>query len=482
MASESQAKRSKRALVVGGVPEHFNYPWHLANEKGLFQKHGVEVEFREQKLGTGAMVEAAKNGELDLIIALTEGLVAEMATGSDLRLLGTYVKSPLCWAISTGVTSSINDVEDLRNGKFGISRMGSGSQLMAYVLAIQRGWNTDEISFEVKGDINCLCDGVNDQSTDAFLWETFTTKPYHDKGVVRRIGDITTPWPCFMLAAKSSIIDERLSEIQSCLSAVHEAALLFHEDKMMPTQIAEKYGLQLADATKWYNNVDIAASRFVSEAALEKAVEALKVCKRIPSTSYDVSTFIDIRVAELYRDVLSMKLYDQSELVIAIHRQLAAKGMSKGALNFKDLLPFDQHHYYGTAAVDDVIQKCRLSEVSRVINIGAGLGGPCRYISGTVACQTLACEVQDDLNRTAAELTERCNLTSKVHHMSGDFMVLAQHLQRGGYDAIVSWLTVLHFSDRLQLFKQCYELLRPGGFFFAADFFARNPLSHEEKM
>lgn len=74
-------------------------------------------------------------------------------------------------------------------------------------------------------------------------------------------------------------------------------------------------GLQLADATKWYNNVDIAASRFVSEAALEKAVEALKVCKRIPSTSYDVSTFIDIRVAELYRDVLSMKLYDQSELV-----------------------------------------------------------------------------------------------------------------------------------------------------------------------
>ena len=37
------------------------------------------------------MVAAAKTGELDLIIALTEGLVADIAKGSDLRLLGTYV-------------------------------------------------------------------------------------------------------------------------------------------------------------------------------------------------------------------------------------------------------------------------------------------------------------------------------------------------------------------------------------------------------
>lgn len=28
---------------MGGVPEHFNLPWHLARERGLFEKHGVEV-------------------------------------------------------------------------------------------------------------------------------------------------------------------------------------------------------------------------------------------------------------------------------------------------------------------------------------------------------------------------------------------------------------------------------------------------------
>lgn len=40
-------------LKVGGVPEHFNYPWHMAIERKIFEKHGVHVEWVEQKLGTG---------------------------------------------------------------------------------------------------------------------------------------------------------------------------------------------------------------------------------------------------------------------------------------------------------------------------------------------------------------------------------------------------------------------------------------------
>ncbi len=30
-------------IRVGGVPEHFNYPWFIAEERGIFAKHGVQV-------------------------------------------------------------------------------------------------------------------------------------------------------------------------------------------------------------------------------------------------------------------------------------------------------------------------------------------------------------------------------------------------------------------------------------------------------
>eukprot|EP00730_Choanoeca_flexa_P001746 TRINITY_DN10766_c0_g4_i4.p1 TRINITY_DN10766_c0_g4~~TRINITY_DN10766_c0_g4_i4.p1 ORF type:complete len:584 (+),score=136.26 TRINITY_DN10766_c0_g4_i4:64-1815(+) len=483
--AETEAKRSKLEadLVVGGVPEHFNYPWFIAEERGLFAKHGVNVKWSEQKLGTGAMIKAAKSGELDMIIALTEGLVADIGKGSDLKLLGTYVGSPLCWAISTGKDSRINVPEDLRQGTFGVSRLGSGSHLMAYVLAIQRGWDTAAIKFAIKGNINQLCDGVNDLSSDAFLWETFTTKPYHDDGTVRRIGDITTPWPCFMLAAQQGVVDAKLRHIQSALAAVHEAALLFHQEtQTMPAEIAQRYKLKLEDAQAWYQGVDIKADRYVSQAALEQAVEALKVCGQLPAEQeFDVSAMLEPRLAELRQDLKSMKLYDRSELVVALHKNLQAAGLSKGPLQYTDVLPYDQHHYYGINAVDQVVDKSNIVPSSRVINIGSGLGGPARYLAGKVGCQVLAVDIQEDLSRTAAELTQRTSLKDKVHHMTGDFSQVAQHLQRGGYDHIISWLTVLHFDQRQQLFRQCYELLRPGGVFFAADFVCLGLLQPNEK-
>jgi hypothetical protein len=87
---------------------------------------------------------------------------------------------------------------------------------MVYVLAMERGWHPQrDVNFAIKGDfkstarscffgVQCvvracvragvfrvfmcavcagLRDGVNDNSTAAFLWETFTTKPFHDSGV-----------------------------------------------------------------------------------------------------------------------------------------------------------------------------------------------------------------------------------------------------------------------------------------------------------
>ncbi len=185
------------------------------------------------------------------------------------------------------------------------------------------------------------------------------------------------------------------------------------------------------------------------------------------------------------------------------------QGISAGKISFTQLLPYDQHHYYGTDAVDDLVREANITDAARVINIGSGLGGPARYLAGKHGCQVLACELQDDLHRTAAELTQRCDLAQRVHHVAGDFLQIAQHLGVGAYDHIVSWLTVsppsaclfvcfvhpafvsttfcspcaqqvLHIADRVELFKRCYSLLRPGGMFFAADFVQVGKLTHDE--
>uniref|UniRef100_A0A6B2L0R4 Methyltransferase type 11 domain-containing protein n=1 Tax=Arcella intermedia TaxID=1963864 RepID=A0A6B2L0R4_9EUKA len=451
-------------------------------EKGIFSKHGIDLEWSDYKLGTGAMIKSIKEGEVDVIIALTEGLVSDIAQGSDLRLFATYVKSPLRWGIITGgKQDQFKDVEDLKCQKFGISRPTSGSHLMVSVLALERGWHPQkDVSFEVKGSFESLRNSVNDGSTSAFLWEYFTTKPYHDKGEVKIVGFITTPWPCFMMAAKKHFISQHKTALDSFLKATREACSLFHDTNDSLHQIAKKYDIETDDAKAWFKAVQITASSGISAPALKRVVNALYQTKVIQTADFDIEDLIDKNLAELDNDIHAMKLYNKPELVKFVRNNLIVKSIAAGPLDYKMLLDFDQHHYFGTDAVDEFVSLCGLNSSSKVINIGSGLGGPARYLAGKYGCQVLAVELQEELHRTARELTERCNLHHLVHHISGDILQVGQHLKENSYDTIVSWLTVLHIPQRDLLFKLSYDLLKPEGKFYAEDFFKVSLFNEEE--
>jgi ABC-type nitrate/sulfonate/bicarbonate transport system substrate-binding protein len=130
----------------------------------------VKFQWHEYKLGTGQMINALKSGECDVIVALTEGLVADIAQGSSLRIIGTYVESPLTWAISAAPDSKYNEVADLKGATIGISRFTSGSHLMTCVLGSQRGWDQSDVQFVVQGSFENLRKGVNSGASAAFMW------------------------------------------------------------------------------------------------------------------------------------------------------------------------------------------------------------------------------------------------------------------------------------------------------------------------
>ena len=109
------------------------------------------------------------------------------------------------------------------------------------------------------------------------------------------------------------------------------------------------------DAAAWYSTVDISAERFVSEAALERVILTLKQAKAIDTGNpLKPSDVLEPRLAELRRDIKSMKLYNKPELKTALHRRLRAAGLQSGQVSYKDFTPYDQHHYHGATAVDEM--------------------------------------------------------------------------------------------------------------------------------
>ena len=64
-----------KKIKIAGVPEHFNLPWHLAIEDGAFENRGIDLEWTEVPEGTGRMCTMLREGETDIAIILTDGIV-----------------------------------------------------------------------------------------------------------------------------------------------------------------------------------------------------------------------------------------------------------------------------------------------------------------------------------------------------------------------------------------------------------------------
>ncbi len=169
-----------------------------------------------------------------------------------------------------------------------------------------------------------------------------------------------------------------------------------------------------------------------------------------------------------------MKLYDGNERIL---RELAAKGFGPDdPLRVSDLTPFDQYHYHGTAAVDEAIGALGLKPGMRVLDVGAGLGGPARYMAERAGVHVTALELQEDLSDIAEGLTRRCGLSAQVSHACGNVLDGID----GSYDAIISMLCFLHIPDRTRLFQVCRAALRPGGRMYVEDYGqARSPSPSE---
>jgi ABC-type nitrate/sulfonate/bicarbonate transport system substrate-binding protein len=87
------------------------------------------------------MTQSLKNNKIDLAVVLTEGIVKSITDGNQFKIIQTFVKSPLIWGIHVCSKSSFNKINQLKKTKAAISRIGSGSHLMAYVNAQQQGWD-----------------------------------------------------------------------------------------------------------------------------------------------------------------------------------------------------------------------------------------------------------------------------------------------------------------------------------------------------
>lgn len=240
----------KKVNIIG-VPEHFNFPWQLAIEEGAFEARGINLEWKDIPEGTGKMAQMLKDGEADLAIILTEGIVKSISEGNPTKIVQEFIASPLLWGIHVAQGSTYTRLEDLKGKTAAISRYGSGSHLMAYVNGRNLGWNTEALKFKVVDTLEGAINALGDGTADYFMWERFTTKPLVDKKIFRRITDCPTPWPCFVVAATDGFIAQNPGALGHILEVINVYTEDFKGIPSIDKTIANTYGQQLEDIKLW---------------------------------------------------------------------------------------------------------------------------------------------------------------------------------------------------------------------------------------
>ena len=85
---------------IGGVPEHFNYPWYIGLKIKAFKNNGVDLRWIDCPGSTGEMTQVLKKNKIDMAVILTEGIIKAIAERNPSKIIQTYVQTPLIWGIT----------------------------------------------------------------------------------------------------------------------------------------------------------------------------------------------------------------------------------------------------------------------------------------------------------------------------------------------------------------------------------------------
>jgi ubiquinone/menaquinone biosynthesis C-methylase UbiE len=126
-----------------------------------------------------------------------------------------------------------------------------------------------------------------------------------------------------------------------------------------------------------------------------------------------------------------------------------------------DLGDFDQYHPGGRAATEALAAAAEPTSESVVLDLGAGLGGPARWLASHIGCHVVCVDITPEYCEAAEALTEFTGLASLVEVRQGD--ALRTPFDDSSFDLVWAQNAFMNIEDKGGLFREIHRVLKPGG-------------------
>ena len=158
--------------------------------------------------------------------------------------------------------------------------------------------------------------------------------------------------------------------------------------------------------------------------------------------------------------------YLKEELYEDILNRLKEQDIGLNEVKRSDIAGADEFHVRGAAVSKELAESINL-EGAIVLDVGCGLGGPCRMLADEYNCQATGIDLSNEYIRTAKELSKLVKLDSKTSFVQGDATCLP--FDDSTFDVVWTQHVQMNIPGKENLYSEISRVLKPGGHFLYYD-------------
>lgn len=219
----AQAQKSVRVRISQSAVSARSTVLWIAQERGLFAKHGVDMEviyLRSSPLQMTALatneVQFASSGGSPLLSAVSGGQDLKIVAAPGNRLVYDLVVRP-----------EIKDAKDLRGKRFGVTNIGGTTWMAAYLTLEHLGLdaNRDQIRINGIGNQTLLAQAVETGNIDATLLDPFLSRRTKLRGmnILVELQRAKIPFMSTVFATSGNFLRDHPDIVEGVLKALLEA-------------------------------------------------------------------------------------------------------------------------------------------------------------------------------------------------------------------------------------------------------------------
>ncbi|MFD2101072.1 class I SAM-dependent methyltransferase [Flagellimonas iocasae] len=163
--------------------------------------------------------------------------------------------------------------------------------------------------------------------------------------------------------------------------------------------------------------------------------------------------------------------YQKENLFEEIIARLKNQNIDLDHVQRSDIAGVDEFHVRG-AAVSKELAKSIAIEGKTVLDMGSGLGGPCRMLADEFNCTATGIDLSPEFVQTANALSKLVKLDDKTHFVQGSAAELP--FEDNSFDVVWTQHVQMNVPDKHKFYGEAHRVLKPGGYFLYYDIFQKN--------